>query len=201
MHWGWIFAQIIGDGRSTKVAKMMVIHRCLTFFTVRSSLLPYVFVWEKCWEFQTTSPLGQCCSNFIWSLLGAAEWKIAKTVAVVWPKWPPCPYMLKTFKNHPLQKQISPWGLIFAQITLLSCTLCSANAEVGLGLVSLHIMYVLTLSILDNNFSRYILFLAHLSSAQDELLWSLFVRPLTFSNDFFSEAAEPILLKFHMEPP
>ena len=50
------------------------------------------------------------------------------------------------------------------------------------------------------------LFLAHLSSAQDELLLSLFVRhpcvcPLTFSNDFSSEAAEPILLKFHVEPP
>ena len=56
--------------------------------------------------------------------------------------------------------------------------------------------------------------LAHLSSAQDELLWSLSVRrpsvrpsvrgcvhSLTFSNDFSSEAAEPILLKFHMEPP
>ena len=27
------------------------------------------------------------------------------------------------------------------------------------------------------------------------------VHPLTFSNDFSSEAAEPILLKFHMEPP
>ena len=27
------------------------------------------------------------------------------------------------------------------------------------------------------------------------------IRPLTFSNDFSSEAAEPILLKFHMEPP
>ena len=27
------------------------------------------------------------------------------------------------------------------------------------------------------------------------------VRPLTFSNDFSSEAAEPILLRFHMEPP
>ena len=55
--------------------------------------------------------------------------------------------------------------------------------------------------------------LAHLNYAQDELLWSLFVRrpsvrpcvrpcvrPLTFSNDFSSEAAEPILLKFQMEP-
>ena len=29
----------------------------------------------------------------------------------------------------------------------------------------------------------------------------LSIRPLTFSNDFSSEAAEPILLKFHMEPP
>ena len=27
------------------------------------------------------------------------------------------------------------------------------------------------------------------------------VCPLTFSNDFSSEAPEPILLKFHMEPP
>ena len=27
------------------------------------------------------------------------------------------------------------------------------------------------------------------------------IRPLTFSNDFSSEAAKPILLKFHMEPP
>ena len=27
------------------------------------------------------------------------------------------------------------------------------------------------------------------------------VRPLTFSNDFSSEAAETILLKFDMEPP
>ena len=52
-------------------------------------------------------------------------------------------------------------------------------------------------------------FLARLSYAQDELLRSLLVcrpsmrpsvLPLTFSYDF-SEAAEPILLKFHMEPP
>ena len=25
--------------------------------------------------------------------------KIAKIVAVRWPRWPPCPYMVKTFKN------------------------------------------------------------------------------------------------------
>ena len=61
MPWGWIFAQIIGDRRSTKVAKMMVIHWCLTFLR-RSQICfpmylhgPHTFVWEKCWEFQTTS--------------------------------------------------------------------------------------------------------------------------------------------------
>ena len=44
--------------------------------TVKSILLPYAFVWEKYSEFQTTSPLeplGQFCSNFIWSLLGLGE--------------------------------------------------------------------------------------------------------------------------------
>ena len=45
----------------------------------------------------------------------------------------------------------------------------------------------------------------HLSYAQDELYWSLFVRrpcvhSLTFLKNF-SETAEPVLLKFHMEPP
>ena len=57
---------------------------------------------KKCWELQMTSllkPLGQCCSNFIWSLPWAREWKIAKTVAVHWPRWPPCSYMVETFKN------------------------------------------------------------------------------------------------------
>ena len=61
--------------------------RTLTFdlFTARSSLLPYALVWEKCSEFQTTSPLeplDQCCSNFIWSLLRLGEQKIAKMVKV-----------------------------------------------------------------------------------------------------------------------
>ena len=62
----------------------------------------------KCWEFQTTfplKPLGQCCSNFIWSLLRWGERKIAKMVAVHWPRWQPCPYMVKTFKNLLLQNR------------------------------------------------------------------------------------------------
>ena len=31
--------------------------------------------------------------------------KIAKMVAVHSPRWPPCPYMVKTFKNLLLQNQ------------------------------------------------------------------------------------------------
>ena len=77
-------------------------------FMVRSILLPYAFVWEKYSEFQTTSPLeplGQFCSNFIWSLLRVGERKIAKMVTGRWPRWPPRPYMVKTFKNLLLQNQ------------------------------------------------------------------------------------------------
>ena len=103
MPCGWIFDYISGNWRSTTVAKIKVVH-ALTFdlFTVRSILLPYAFVWEKYSEFQTTSPLeplGQFCTNFIWRSLRLGEWKIAKMVAVHWPRWPPCPYMVKTFKN------------------------------------------------------------------------------------------------------
>ena len=68
----------------------------------------HTFVWEKCLEFQTTSPLkplGQCCSNFMWSLLRFGERKIAKMVAVDWPRWPPCHYMVKPFKNLLLQNR------------------------------------------------------------------------------------------------
>ena len=32
-------------------------------------------------------------------------------------------------------------------------------------------------------------------------VFRLSVHPLTFVNDFSSEASEPVLLKFHIEPP
>ena len=67
-----------------------------------------IHLYGKNVEFQTTSPLkllSQFCSNFKWSLLRLGERNIAKMVAVRWPRWPPCPYMLKTFKNLLLQNQ------------------------------------------------------------------------------------------------
>ena len=57
-------------------------------------------------------PLGQFCSNFIRSLLRVGEQKITKMVAVCWPRWPPRPYMVKTFKNLLLQN----WECLGAEL-------------------------------------------------------------------------------------
>ena len=43
-------------------------------------------------------PLGQSKSNFIWRFYGIGERKFAQMVLVTWPRWPPCPYMIKTLK-------------------------------------------------------------------------------------------------------
>ena len=63
---------------------------------------PHTFEWESCWEF-LLKPLSQICSNFTLSLLRLGERKIAKMVAVHWPRWPP--YMVKPFKNLLLQNR------------------------------------------------------------------------------------------------
>ena len=42
----------------------------------------------------TSSRKPPFCSNFIWSSLRSGEQKIAKMVAVRWPRWPPCWYMV-----------------------------------------------------------------------------------------------------------
>ena len=64
------------------------------------------------WHTQTTSvlkPLRQFCSN-LRSLLRLEEQKIVKIVAVHWPRRPPCPYMVKTFKNLLLQDRGYLWA-------------------------------------------------------------------------------------------
>ena len=119
MPWGWIFAQIIGDERSTKIAKIIVVHWCFTFLRRGQLCFPmhlygtHTFVWKKCWEFQTTSPLkplGQCCSNFIWSLLRFGEQKIAKIVTIHWLRWSPSPYTQSTFYVNLYRAVIGPSG-------------------------------------------------------------------------------------------
>ena len=120
MACGWIFAYIIGNGRSIKVAKIIVNHWHLTFFTARSSLLLYAFVWAPyiCMEkmliisndlFSEAS--GPVLLKFHSEPPWAGEWKIAKMGMVHWSKWLSCPYMVKTFKNLLLHNQISPGPL------------------------------------------------------------------------------------------
>ena len=61
-----------------------------------------------CHHFQTSSPLkplGRLKPNFIWSLPGTGERKFVQMVLVIWPRWSPCPHMVKTFKNLLLRNQ------------------------------------------------------------------------------------------------
>ena len=44
-------------------------------------------------------PLGQSKPNFICKLSGTRKWKFDDMMLVTWPRWLPCPYMVKTFKN------------------------------------------------------------------------------------------------------
>ena len=45
--------------------------------------------------------------NFTLSLHGIWEWKWVQLVYVTWPRWPPCPYLVKTFKNLPFWDQMA----------------------------------------------------------------------------------------------
>ena len=72
--------------------------------------MPPSSVVHRCQHFQTSSPLkplGQLKPNFIWSLHGLGERKFVQMVVVTSPRWPPCPYMLKTFKSLLLQNRMA----------------------------------------------------------------------------------------------
>ena len=87
---------------------------------------PYVV----CQHFQTSSqkkkPLGRLKLNFIWSLHGMREWKFVQTVQVTWPRWPPCPYMVKTLKTLLLQNRkvddLETWYATSSAQVLPSCS-------------------------------------------------------------------------------
>ena len=59
-----------------------------------------------CQHFQTSPQKfpGQSKSNFICCLHGMGERKFVQPLQVTWPRWPPCPYMVKTLK-YLLQNQ------------------------------------------------------------------------------------------------
>ena len=135
MPWGWILAQVIGNERSTKVAKIIVVHWRSTFLWRGQVYFPmhwyghHTFVWEKCWEFQTTS------SDKIWATLAQRLqrlWSLWANVAQIlcgaslgWGnkrllKWlrsidqdghhAHTLYMVKTFKNLLLRNRGCLWA-------------------------------------------------------------------------------------------
>ena len=123
MACGWIFAYIIGNGRSTKVAKLIVIHWHLTF--LRWGQVLYAFVWAPyiCMEKMliisndfSSEASGPVLLKFHLEPPWAGEWKIAKMGMVHRSKWLPCPYMVKTFKNFLLHYQISPGPLFLHKL-------------------------------------------------------------------------------------
>ena len=185
MPCSWIFADIIGDGKSTKIAKVMVVHWHLTFFRRGQVCFP-MHAYGKNVELQMTSPLEplyQCCSNFIWSLPGAGEWKIAKLVAVHWPRWQPCPYMVKTFKKFTSPEPRMPCGWNFAQIIRDGRSTKVAKMMV----VHWHLTFYG-----EVKFASVCICMGPIHCME---------KMLIISNDFSSEASGSVLLRFHVEPP
>ena len=71
-----------------------------SLFVLLPSLRPLTFSRLLLW-----SPRANFAQISYGASLGWGERKIAKMVAVHWPRWPPCPYMVKTFKNLLLQNR------------------------------------------------------------------------------------------------
>ena len=163
----------------------MVVHWHLTFLLWGQICFPMDLYGKNCWEFLMTSPLeplGQCCSNFILSLPGTGKWKIARMVAIHWPRWPPCPYMVKSFRNLLLQN----CGCCVAQ------SLHKSSGTGGLSIMSKIMVIHWHLTFL---WRGQVCFCMHLYGPHT-FVWEKMLR---ISNNF-SEASGPVLLKFHAEP-
>ena len=90
---------------------------------VRSSLIPYAFIlapqlYGKNVENFKQLLWSQCCSNFMWSLLGIGERMIAKMGHRSLTKMAVMPIYGKNLQNSSSPEPNEPWGLIFAQIIM-----------------------------------------------------------------------------------
>ena len=68
--------------------------------------------------------MGQSKPNFIWSLSGMGERTFVHGVWVTWPRWPQCPYMVKTLKKSlsPEPKGQWPCGLVCSIGAIIVCS-------------------------------------------------------------------------------
>ena len=125
--------------------------RTITIFIVNRVISPVIYLsspepnfrwilYNRQWfvirhrqHFQRISPLkllGQLKSNYMWSLHGVGEQMFVHNVWIIWPRWPPCQYMVKTFENLPQESNSRwPWNLLcsikdstkFVQMMTLGC--------------------------------------------------------------------------------
>ena len=144
MPYGWIFAYIFGNRRATKIAKIMVIHRHLTFFwSGQFCYLMHLY--------------GKNVQNFKQLLL----WSL-------WANFAQISYGASLGRGN---KRLLKWSRFvdpFPHCVLLAPTTDSSKTHTQVSCLRLAFFFFVVFFLF--------LFLAHLSSAQDELLWSLFVR-------------------------
>ena len=111
LAYSWARPAILVAGKGREVMFLFLLflyfHSCSSFFPVplfhlfyisSVSFLPFSGrrhkMTHKGWR--VVKPQHNQYSNFIWSLLWLEERKIAKMVTFHWPRWQPCPYMVKT---------------------------------------------------------------------------------------------------------
>ena len=107
--WALIFAQIMGDSRSTKIAKMMVLCWHFTFLPPRSNLLPHAFVWA--------------IYIYIESIEVTCRSTVVKIVLIGNLRWPSSCLYLLYFSATVLFTCIKSW---FVQKPLKKCCITSA---------------------------------------------------------------------------
>ena len=86
--------------------------------------------WSKSLRFFSSITTRLIKPDFIWSLIAMWERKLAQMVQVIRPRWPPWPYMVKTFKNLLLWNRKADETLKFGmQHRVLECyQVCSNDA-------------------------------------------------------------------------
>ena len=109
--------------------------------------------------------------NFLWKLMGEWEWKFIQMNRVTWPRWSPCPYMVKTFKNL-FQNRILPFLTFHAcgdLIYVISIATVPPYVYIWMQLLKIFMSHwgklycsvtslVLKVSLLTNNFFFFLLF-------------------------------------------
>ena len=71
----------------------------LTYFTARSNLVPYAFVWEKGKTMGFSETIVVCDIKVSRPPWDGGTKACSNDPGGTWPRWSPCPYMVKTFKN------------------------------------------------------------------------------------------------------